>query len=158
MVKKFTEPAHFVLPESVLAETHGLVTRKMLFDFLPVKGDFFLRVLVPDHDGHNDDAYLWHDVVSDNEPLVAVGNVISVRCLPAAGMVSNVEGQHSAACNMTSSEFMSSSSTGSEITDKMGEALETLREDSKKTFKKIGKGLKAFGALFKMKPASFAVE
>ena len=64
MVKKFTEPAHFVLPESVVAETHGLVTRKMLFDFLPVKGDFFLRVLVQDNDGNKDDAELWHEVVS----------------------------------------------------------------------------------------------
>ncbi len=172
VVKHFTEPTHFVIPEGAISDNppNGNVTLRLLLEYLPLQGDFHLRVKIPDvtsgdHDsgsGDDDGAFLWKDLNGDlDAALPPFGDVISVRCVPRAVLARNDEADNqrlSAACNAADSELLAPASKTSEISEKVEVALEQMKKEGKETLKKMANGLKAFGALFKKKPSGFSVE
>jgi hypothetical protein len=171
VVRRYTEAAHFVLPPHVVfSANNGAVTRRLLRQYLPIAGDFDMRVLVPDltfshtappagglgggADQDVENSFVWLDLQSDDQPVVGVDNVITLRLRPAAtstALTRNAECRATEECNMSESGLLGAqqSSMQDEISEKVGEALEQIKKDSKKTLAKIGNGLKAFGNFFK---------
>lgn len=156
VIKRYTEPSHFLIPGDCLSsdKLNGVVTRKNLLDHLPLEGDFQLRVKMKDPQSP-DDLFLWVDLLTDEQVVEGINNIIYVRCLPNAKLKHNVQSnkQH----NTISTDFLAVS-VKDEITEKVEDALMQVKKDGKKALQKIGKGLKAFGALFKMKPTAFTID
>lgn len=156
VVKYFTQAAHFIIPQDAIANSsrNGVVTRRLLLDFLPLEGDFHLRVKVRD-EVSGPDAYVWMDLSDDDKTAIQdIDNVISVRCVPAADITMNTTENLNEECNME----LLPQQKGAEISEKVEEALEQIKKDGKETLKKMANGLKAFGNLFKKKPTGFTVE